>query len=50
MIASKADRNLEQFRKAGANSKTFTTKYYSADVHEAALVYPPYMQEALGED
>lgn len=50
MIASKADRNLKQFRKAGASNKPFATHYYSADVHEAALVYPPYMQEALGEE
>jgi spermidine synthase len=37
------------FRKADAPAKTFNTKCYSADILTGALVYPPFVAEALGE-
>ena len=40
---------LRGFRERGAHSKSFPTRYYSADVHKAALVLPEFMREALGE-
>jgi len=41
--------DLSGFRERGAHSKPFATRYYSADVHKAALVLPEFMREALGE-
>jgi spermidine synthase len=41
--------DLSGFRERGAHSKSFPTRYYSADVHKAALVLPEFMREALGE-
>lgn len=41
--------DLSGFRERGAHSKPFPTRYYSADVHKAALVLPEFMREALGE-
>ena len=40
---------LSGFRERGAHSKPFATRYYSADIHKAALVLPEFMREALGE-
>jgi len=37
------------FRETDAREKTFETKYYSADIHRGALVYPPFVAAALGE-
>ena len=37
------------FREADARAKAYATKYYSADIHKAALVSPPFVAEALGE-
>ena len=36
------------FREADAAAKVFATKYYSADMHKAAQVLPPFVAEALG--
>ncbi len=41
--------DLSGFRERGAHSKPFSTRYYSADIHKAALVLPEFMREALGE-
>jgi spermidine synthase len=38
------------FRERGAQSKTFKTRYYNADIHRAALVLPEFMREALGSE
>jgi len=48
-IASKEKRDLTQFRKADAATKSFDTQYYTADVHQGALAMPPIMQRALGD-
>jgi spermidine synthase len=47
-IASKEKRDLTHFRKADAAAKPFDTQYYTADIHQAALVLPPFVQRALG--
>ncbi len=39
--------NLDGFREAAAERKSFATRYYSADIHRAALSLPPFIQEAL---
>ncbi|TXK60790.1 polyamine aminopropyltransferase [Alkalisalibacterium limincola] len=39
---------LDGFRERGAGSKTFATKYYSAEIHKSALVQPPFVADALG--
>ncbi|MFZ7094993.1 polyamine aminopropyltransferase [Luteimonas dalianensis] len=36
------------FREDDAAGKAFTTKYYSAGIHRAAQVLPPFVAEALG--
>lgn len=41
--------DLSGFRERGAHSKAFATRYYSADIHKAALVLPEFMREALGD-
>ncbi len=41
--------DLSGFRERGAHSKGFPTRYYSADIHKAALVLPEFMREALGD-
>ena len=38
---------LDGFRERGAASKTFATRYYSAEIHKAALALPPFVAEAL---
>jgi spermidine synthase len=38
---------LDSFRERGAASKTFVTRYYSVDIHKAALSLPPFVAEAL---
>ncbi len=38
---------LNDFRERAAAIKTFDTRYYSAEVHRAALALPPFMNEAL---
>jgi len=40
---------LAGFRERGAQSKSFTTRYYNVDVHRAALVQPEFMREAFGD-
>ncbi|HBK57701.1 MAG TPA: polyamine aminopropyltransferase [Xanthomonadales bacterium] len=40
---------LDSFRERGAASKGFTTRYYSVDVHKAALALPPFVADALRE-
>jgi spermidine synthase len=41
---------LTHFREADAVAKTFKTKYYSAQVHRAAMALPPFAAEALGQN
>ena len=41
--------DLSGFRERGAHSKPFPTRYYSADIHRAALVLPEFVREALGD-
>src|SRR5690606_19933735 len=36
------------FREADAAAKAFDTKYYSAEMHRAAQVLPPFVAQALG--
>jgi spermidine synthase len=38
---------VADFRQADATGKSFETRYYSADIHKAALVLPPFMEQAL---
>jgi spermidine synthase len=35
------------FRQQDSQNKPFPTRYYSADIHQAALVLPPFLQEAF---
>ena len=35
------------FRHRDARDKTFSTKYYSADIHTGAATLPPFVAEAL---
>ncbi|MBD8527043.1 polyamine aminopropyltransferase [Pseudomarimonas arenosa] len=41
--------DLSGFRERGAYSKPFATRYYSADIHKAAMILPEFLREALGE-
>jgi len=41
--------NLRQFREQAAANKTFDTRYYSAEIHKAAMVLPPFAAKALGQ-
>jgi spermidine synthase len=41
--------DLSGFRERGAATKAFTTRYYNADIHRAALTLPEFMREALNE-
>lgn len=45
-MASK-DLDVMQFRQDDAQNKTFNTKYYSREMHQAALALPPFMKEGL---
>lgn len=47
LIASKESRDLTQFRMKDAAARPFTTEYYSAAVHQAALALPPFVEKAL---
>lgn len=38
---------VERFREAEARGKPFATKYYSAEIHQAAFVMPPFFTESL---
>ena len=38
---------LDGFREADARAAPFTSRYYSAEVHRAALALPPFMAQAL---
>ena len=38
---------FEGFREADARAKPFTTRYYNADIHRAALVKPEFFRQAL---
>jgi spermidine synthase len=38
------------FREEAVANKPFTTRYYSADIHRAAFVLPPYVMEALSAE
>jgi len=38
------------FRDADARAKSFATRYYSADIHRAAQVLPPFVAKALEND
>ena len=44
---AKKDGRLNSFRRRDAEGKGFATRYYSAAVHEAAFVLPPYLRELL---
>lgn len=37
------------FREGEARAKPFASRYYSADIHRAALVAPPFVAQALGD-
>jgi spermidine synthase len=41
--------DLSGFRERGAATKAFTTRYYNADIHRAALALPQFMREAFNE-
>jgi spermidine synthase len=41
---------IEGFREEAVANKPFATRYYSADIHRAAFVLPPYVMEALGAE
>lgn len=37
-----------EFREGESHNKPFDTKYYSDDIHKAALILPPFVESALG--
>lgn len=39
--------NLEGFREAAAERRPFRTRYYSVNIHRAALALPPFVSDAL---
>ncbi len=40
---------LGTFRERGAQTKSFPTRYYNADIHRAALASPEFMRATLGD-
>lgn len=42
-------RDLGVFREADARGRVFTTDYYNAEIHRAAMVAPEFVRRALGE-
>ena len=44
---AKKDGRLNSFRRRDAEEKGFSTRYYSAAVHETAFVLPPFLKETL---
>ncbi|MBP6533424.1 MAG: polyamine aminopropyltransferase [Arenimonas sp.] len=46
-LASKSARDLAQFRSQDAAAKAFSTEYYNAGVHQAALAQPEFIKRAL---
>lgn len=46
-LTSKKAGVLDNFRQADAEQKGFETLYYSADMHKASFVLPPFMQKVL---
>ncbi|MDY7026099.1 MAG: polyamine aminopropyltransferase [Pseudomonadota bacterium] len=38
---------LDQFRQEDAQAKSFATRYYSAQMHQAAKVLPPFLSQAI---
>ena len=40
---------IKGFRESAARRKAFTTRYYTADIHNAARALPQFLQEALEE-
>jgi spermidine synthase len=38
------DSTVAAFREAAAAEKTFTTRYYNADLHKAALALPEFLK------
>ncbi len=43
------DGAIDTFREVDARTKPFPTQYYSADMHRAAFVLPPFMEEAFAQ-
>lgn len=43
-MAAKGNIDLKSFREEDAKSKSFETKYYSDEIHQACLVTPPFMK------
>ena len=41
--------DVTSFRQSAATDKPFATRYYSAAIHQGALVLPPFMADALSE-
>jgi spermidine synthase len=37
------------YRVGDARAKVFASRYYSADIHAAALAMPPFMAQSLGD-
>ena len=46
-LASKSAQDLAQFRSQDAAAKAFSTEYYNAGVHQAALAQPEFIKRAL---
>ncbi|MER3546551.1 MAG: polyamine aminopropyltransferase [Rhodanobacteraceae bacterium] len=41
--------DLSEFRERGAAAKSFSTRYYNAEIHRAALAQPEFMRAALSD-
>lgn len=44
---ARKDANLDGFREAAAERRPFKTRYYSVEMHHAALALPPFVKTAL---
>ena len=40
------EEDIQNFRETAARNKSFTTRYYNADIHRAALAQPEFCKEA----
>ncbi len=46
-LAMKGERSLDEFRYTDARNKSFTTLYYTPEVHQGTLREPPFLVKAL---
>jgi spermidine synthase len=45
---ARKDRPIDGFREEAARNRTFETRYYNPEIHQAALAQPEFFRRALG--